>query len=463
MSSSLYQLVMTEDHRLRLMGHLFPGDGCEAAAVALCGRANAGGRQRLLVHEVVLIPHARCRRTPDSLTWPTDDLVPLLERAERSGMAILKVHSHPGGFAWFSHVDDRADAELFASVHGWLGDGLPHASAIMLPDGSLVGRAMLVDGSSVPLERIIAIGDSIRIFLRRERLEASEAMEAASEANVQVLGKGTVQRLRRLRVGVIGCSGTGSIVIEQLARLGIGSLVLVDPDAVANRNLNRVVGTTAADARAERLKVQVLTEHVASLGFGTEVLVHPGKVFDLEALRLISTCDVIIGCLDRLVPREILTRMCSYYLVPYFDLGVRLVADGKGGITTVCGSVHYLQPGHSPLDARGVYRPEDLRAEQLLENDPGAYRRQLAEKYITGAGETSPPVISVNMFIAALAVNDVLARIHPYRTMGNGHTTMMANLGEMEITCQRQHAPDGELLRKVGRGDVAPILDLPRV
>ena len=378
-------------------------------------------------------------------------------------MAILKIHSHPGGYPWFSHVDDRADTELFASVHGWLGDGLPHASAIMMPDGSLVGRAMLADGSSVPLERITAIGDSISIFQRRESSGVSNCWHAASEANAQVLGKGTVHRLRQLRVGVVGCSGTGSIVIEQLARLGIGGLVLIDPDVVADRNLNRMLGTTATDAKAERPKVQVMAEHVASMGFDTDVVVHPGKAFDLTALRLLSTCDLVIGCLDRLVPRETLTRLCSYYLVPYFDLGVRLIADGKGGITTVCGSVHYLQPGHSPLDARGVYRSEDLRAEQLLENDPEAYRRQMAEKYITGAGEVSPPVISVNMFIASMAINDVLARVHPYRTMGNTQNAMMANLGEMEIVCERHHIPDGELCRKVGIGDVTPVLDLPRL
>jgi hypothetical protein len=36
--------------------------------------------------------------------------------------------------------------------------------------------------------------------------------------------EGTIQRLRRLWIAVIGASGTGSPVVEQLLRLGVGVL-----------------------------------------------------------------------------------------------------------------------------------------------------------------------------------------------------------------------------------------------
>ena len=47
-----------------------------------------------------------------------------------------------------------------------------------------------------------------------------------------------------MSIAVVGCSGTGSPVIEQLARLGVGRLVLVDPDRVEEKNLNRIVNAT---------------------------------------------------------------------------------------------------------------------------------------------------------------------------------------------------------------------------
>ena len=51
-------------------------------------------------------------------------------------------------------------------------------------------------------------------------------------------------KLQNLSVAVVGCSGTGSPVIEQLARLGVGRLLLVDPDVVKVKNLNRILNTT---------------------------------------------------------------------------------------------------------------------------------------------------------------------------------------------------------------------------
>src|SRR5688500_10935071 len=46
--------------------------------------------------------------------------------------------------------------------------------------------------------------------------------------------------LGRLKVGVVGLGGTGSAVVEQLARLGVGELLLCDPQEFESTNVNRV-------------------------------------------------------------------------------------------------------------------------------------------------------------------------------------------------------------------------------
>jgi hypothetical protein len=450
-------LALTAEQLALVRGHLFPGDGYEAAAVLLCGRGGGDDHHRLVVNRVVLIPHAQCIREPDRLTWPTDQLVPILDIAEQRGWAIVKVHSHPGGYPRFSPTDDRADRELFSSIHGWVGGG-DHASVIMLPDGSLFGRAMHADGSWSPLRAVLVVGHDIAIHAM-----GGDGIEPTIVAAEQVFGAGTVRRLRHLHVAVIGCSGTGSIMVEQLARLGVGHLVLVDPQQMEDRNRNRVLGSSAADALARRHKVHILADQVARIGFGTSVVPLVSGLEAATAWRAVSGCDITIGCVDALAPRALMTRLGTYYLQPYIDLGVRLVADGHGGITTVCGSVHYVQPGYSPLDVRGVYRPEDLRAEGLARRDPTAYRRQLAEKYIRGATEPSPTVMPVNMLIAAVAMNDLLGRIHPYRTMGNRHSSLMANLGEMEIVPGHHHERDDELFGRIGHGHGRPPLGMPEL
>jgi hypothetical protein len=104
-------------------------------ALLFCGRCNGSERHIFTAREVVPIPIEICKRQPDRITWPTDRVDPLLTRAFGKQQAIIKVHSHPGGFREFSVLDDQSDTTLFSSIISWLDDEMPHASVIMLPDG----------------------------------------------------------------------------------------------------------------------------------------------------------------------------------------------------------------------------------------------------------------------------------------------------------------------------------------
>ena len=76
-------------------------------------------------------------------------------------------------------------------------------------------------------------------------------------------------RLRAMRVGIVGCGGTGSATAMLLARLGVGRLVLFDDDIVDVTNLNRLHGARRADADAMRPKVDVVAREITELGIGT--------------------------------------------------------------------------------------------------------------------------------------------------------------------------------------------------
>src|SRR5581483_3446476 len=210
-----YALRMTEAHHGALRSHLFPGDGKEAVALLLCGRRNGVDRHILTVKKVVTIPHDVCDRRPDRVTWPTEFVDPLLGEAYGRGYAIVKVHCHGIDYRRFSPTDDESDSSLFSAVTSLLNDELPHASVIMLPDGELFGRVLGEDGAIVaPLASIMAVGDDVRIWTDRRLSPSSFAVRHA-----QAFGTGTTEILRTLSVAVVGCSGTGSVVVEQLARL----------------------------------------------------------------------------------------------------------------------------------------------------------------------------------------------------------------------------------------------------
>ena len=448
-------LSMTEGQHQDLYRHLFPGDGLEAVSLLLCGR-RAGKRERLAVRELIHIPYDECQRATDRVTWSTSRLPELLERVGRRDWSLLKVHGH-GTLRDFSLVDDVSDRELLPSLDAWLDGGQPLGSLVMMEDGELIGRTYSTDGCFERIERVAVVGNDITIW----RDFCSEVqIPAFGERVAQSFGRGTFDLLRALKVGVVGASGTGSPVVEMLARNCVGSLVLVDPDHIEERNLNRIVNATMADARESTSKVAVLERAVKAMGLRTRVETYASTLFDRKVVAALADCDVLFGCMDSVDGRHLLNRLASFHCIPYLDLGVRLDADGQGGVDQVCGSVHYLKPGGSSLLSRHVYSTEQLRAAGLKRTDPTAYRNLLEEGYIKGVAEDRPAVIQLNMMIASLAVNELLARLHPYRIDPNGDFAVRRiSLSHSIFEAEGDGEPCPSLAKHVGRGDVEPPLE----
>jgi len=455
------KLRLSQKDHIALREHLLPGDGLEAVAVALCGRRRSRSNHCLTVRSIVPIPYDECKeRTPDRVTWSTRRLIPLLEEAGRRDLAILKIHSHPGGYPQFSSVDDESDTDLFNSVFGWTDSEFPHASAVMLPDGRLFGRAILRDGSFQPLDSILVPGNDIHFWTS----EYGGTVPAFAQRHAQLFGSGTTRRLREMAVAVVGCSGTGSPVIEQLARLGVGRLVLVDPDHVEEKNLNRILNARREDAYLKRPKVEVMARAVASMGFATEVEIIQEDLATPRAVKAVAECDVVFGCMDGVEGRHLLNRLAAFYLLPYFDVGVRLVADGRGGIDEASGAVHYVRPDGTTLQDRKVYNAEQLKAAGLKRTDPKAYREQVRIGYIRGVEEDRPAVISINMQMASTAVNEFLARLHPYRYDDNGgFAVLRRSFIQGTEYRESEEAPSGSFFRQLGKADVRPLLSMPEL
>jgi hypothetical protein len=456
---------MTDRQHALLKQHLFPGDGFEAVALLLCGRARGlpgAETQRLVVNRVVIIPYSACPvRTAARVTWQTHPfLFDLLADAANKGMAIVKLHSHPTGFEAFSPTDDDSDRELFERVFPFLASDEAHGSAIMLPCGRVFGRWFDDHLIARPFSHVGKIGDDVEIWPSAP----SAHTRAATQRTLQVLGEATFAVMRELRVAVVGCSGTGSIVVEQLARLGVGHLILVDPDVVEYKNLNRILNATSEDAALRRPKVEVMARAIARMGLGTTVDLYQANLLAPSTIRAVSTADVLFGCMDGVEGRNALNRTAVAYAQPYFDVGVRIDADGHGGVEDIWGTVHYIQPEGSSLMERGVYSREDLDAEALKRTDPAEYRRRRVEGYIRGVPENRPAVVSTNALYASLAVNEFLARLHRFRWSPNSDFAIrrFSVTRDMYIA-ERDGGPSPRFTKLVGRGDMRPLLDMPEL
>ncbi|HEY1053623.1 MAG TPA: ThiF family adenylyltransferase [Emticicia sp.] len=448
-------------HYLQLQQHLFPGDNKEAVAVALCGRSDYEGNHTLLVQELLLVPYDLCDRQSDFIQWPTEVINPFLEKAAKKNLAIVKIHCHPGPeiHEFFSRLDNESDQLLFKSIHSWIDDDLPHASCIMLPDGRLFGRFFNRDMQVQPVHKISVAGSDINIWNYSD--DKPGIVDEYQLRNLQAFGQKTVHILNSMKIVVVGCSGTGSPVIEQFKRLGVGELVLIDPDFTDGVNLNRIIGTTRADAESRTMKVDVMRREIDEVGMGTKVITFPSHISEYEIIKAIADADYLVSCVDGAEGRHFLNLVSSFYVLPLTDMGVTLNADGKGGIKNIFGSVHYIQPGGSSLLSRQQYSLDTLLAESIKRISKEEYARN---RYLANVNESQPAVISINMQVAATAVNDFLARIHPFRNIPNSEVDAI-KIDFADVVSYHESFPEQcPFFRKwVGKGDIEPLLNSPEL
>lgn len=456
-------LSLSGDQHDHLKSFLFPGDGKEAVALLLCGRRAGNRRERLVVQEIQGIPYDHCsERTATKVTWSPDYVAPMLDRAATEGLSVIKVHSHPLGGASFSATDDEGDARLLPMIRGWVEADITHGSSVMLPDGRMFGRVLRAGSGLEPIACITVAGEDLHFWYADS---AGAGLRRFTSSNGQIFGEGTIERMQRLSIAVVGASGTGSAVIEQLQRLCVGELVIVDDDHMEKRNVVRVLNSTIEDVEEKRLKVDVQADMIERVRLGTRVIRIKKNLWDPEVVRAVAQCDVLFGCMDTVDGRYLLNALATYYTLPYFDIGVRLqaVTSGprKGQIREVCGTVNYLRPGRSSLMSRGLFTMNDVAAAGLRRNDPSAHEEQVKDGYIKGVAVQRPAVISVNMFAASLAVNELLARLHPFREESNAAWAAVEfSLASMELFGDPDEGICEILAGSVGRGDVAPLLDV---
>ncbi|MBQ6143059.1 MAG: tRNA threonylcarbamoyladenosine dehydratase [Clostridia bacterium] len=78
-----------------------------------------------------------------------------------------------------------------------------------------------------------------------------------------LIGKESLDKLKKSKVIVFGLGGVGSFVIEALARSGVGSISLVDSDKVDITNINRQL--IADDTTVGKFKTQVMKERLFNI------------------------------------------------------------------------------------------------------------------------------------------------------------------------------------------------------
>jgi molybdopterin/thiamine biosynthesis adenylyltransferase len=148
-------------------------------------------------------------------------------------------------------------------------------------------------------------------------------------------------------VAVVGLGGLGGYIAEQLARIGIGKLILIDGDVFEPSNLNRQL--LATESNLGRSKAEVAQERVALVNASVQVTSHATRLDADNAPRLLFDACLVMDAVDSVSTRRLLQDVCEKLDLPMVH----------GAISGWCGQVSFIAPKDRLIDL--LYPPTLLR------------------------------------------------------------------------------------------------------
>lgn len=180
-----------------------------------------------------------------------------------------------------------------------------------------------------------------RLTLREAELLALDhhVLPMRYERSLGTVGWDGQSKLLRATVAVVGAGGLGGWIVEGLARMGMGRLIIIDSDAVEESNLNRQL--LAVEESLGQPKAKLAAARVAAVNAATEVSAHQLWA-DAENLpRLLAGAQVAVDALDTLPARLQLQRAAAALGIPFVH----------GAIAGYSGQVMTILPGDPGLFA----------------------------------------------------------------------------------------------------------------
>lgn len=369
----------------------------ESAGIAIASEVRSRGPKRLLVRSVFLAgPDDYVERSGIRAVLAANFVAQVVARARQENQSVVFFHTHPfETHPAFSRVDDAGESLLREFVDRRL-PGRLHAAVVV---GTERPWARVL-GSEVPLD-VDVVGHSVTRWEAMQTSLGDADSAPMYDRQRRALGAGAQERLRSLRIAVVGLGGTGSLVAQQLAHLGVRDLLLVDPDVIESSNLNRVVGAEPDDA-SFAAKVEVAKRHFLRIQPNANVTALRSDVTVQADARHLLSCDLVFGCTDSHGSRYVLNQLAYQYFLPVIDMGVAIVTN-TSRISHVFGRVQLLAAGMPCLTCLRTLDPEQVRRELL-----SPFERQ-RDPYIIGIPDPQPAVISINSTVSSLAVTMMLA------------------------------------------------------
>lgn len=224
------------------------------------------------------------------------------------------------------------------------------------------------------------------------------------DRQVRFFGRDGQERLASARVAVVGVGGLGSHVVQQLALLGVGTIVPVDAQELDTTNRNRLVGAFEDDPIPGTPKVDIAERTIKKIDRSLVVEKVLDSLVSERGFAAVIHADYVFGCIDSEGARLVLTELCAAYSKPYVDLASDIL---PGDPVEYGGHVCVAWDGNGCLICLDVLDRTEAEAELAGPEE----RRRRDEIYGVRRGlldEAGPSVASINGVVASLGVTEFM-------------------------------------------------------
>ncbi len=183
---------------------------------------------------------------------------------------------------------------------------VPHDSTLLQlkkqfkPDADVI----IYNGFPIFTDYSLKKGDEI-VFLQKGKIPSHEEFECLMMARHT---PGIHQKIKTSVVGIAGLGGLGSTVAIALARIGVGTLLLVDFDVVEPSNLNR---QQYFIHQIGMPKVEALQENISKINPYVKVYSYCEKLDRNNVERIFKEAAVVVEAFDRAEEKAILINVIS--------------------------------------------------------------------------------------------------------------------------------------------------------
>ena len=150
------------------------------------------------------------------------------------------------------------------------------------------------------------------------------------QRNLGVISPSEQAKLLQSKVSIIGAGGLGGTVLELLARMGIGKLIIADKDIIVDSNLNRQILST--ENNLGKSKTEFAVKRVKEIDSSIEIVGYSVFINSDNVKKVIEGAEVAVDALDNLPSRFVLQKACRDLKIPLVH---GAIAGFNGQLTTI--------------------------------------------------------------------------------------------------------------------------------